>query len=65
MMMMGCSFAIALAIQKTNIWIFFGGSIEKLFLLAAGVFALLKWGTYALFRRRDEPKTDPPKFPGV
>ena len=64
MVMVGCSFAAALAIQKTNIWLFFGGSIEKLFLLAGGIFALLKWGTYALFRRRDEPKIEPPKFPG-
>jgi len=65
MAMIGCSFAIALAIQKTNIWIFFGGSLEKLLLLAAAVFALLKWGTYMLFRRRDEPKQEAPKFPGV
>ena len=65
MIMVGCSFAVALAIQKTNIWVVFGGSIERLFLLAAGVFALLKWGTYMLFRRRDEPKVEPPKFPGV
>ena len=64
-MMIGCSFALALAIQKTNIWIFFGGSIEKLFILAAGIFALLKWGTYMLFRRRDEPKQERPKFPQV
>ncbi len=63
MVMIGCSFALALAIQKTNIWLFFGGSIEKLFLLAGGIFALLKWGTYALFRRRDEPKQEPPAFP--
>jgi len=65
MVMMGCSFAIALAIQKTNIWIFFGGSIDRLLILAAGVFALLKWGSYALFRNRDEPKKEAPKFPGV
>jgi len=65
MMMIGCSFAIALAIQKTNIWVVFGGTIEKLFLLAAGVFALLKWGTYMLFRGRDEPKTERPKVPGL
>jgi membrane protein implicated in regulation of membrane protease activity len=64
MVMVGCSFAIALAVQKTNIWIFFGGSIERLFLLAAGVFALLKWGAYRLFRRRDEPPREQPKFPG-
>ena len=60
MALVGCSFAIALAIQKTNIFLFFGGSIEKLFILAAGVFALLKWGAYMLFRRGDEPKREPP-----
>ncbi len=65
MVMLGCSFAIALAIQKTNIWLFFGGSLEKLLLLAAAVFALLKWGTYALFRRRDEPVQERPKMPGM
>jgi len=64
MVMVGCSFVIALVIQKTRIFVFFGGSIEKLFLLATGVFALLKWGTSMLFRRRDEPKQAPPKFPG-
>jgi len=65
MVMVACSFVIALAIQKTRIFVFFGGSIEKLFLLAAGVFALLKWGTYMLFRRRDEPKQERPPLPGI
>ena len=65
MVMVACSFAIALAIQKTKIWILFGGSIERLFVLAAGIFALLKWGAYMLFRRRDEPKTERPKFPAA
>ena len=60
MALVGCSFAIALAIQKTNIFLFFGGSIGKLFVLAAGVFALLKWGTSVLFRRGDELKREPP-----
>ena len=63
MVMVGCSFAIALAIQKTRIWIFFGGSIERLFILAGAIFALLKWSAYMLFRRRDEPKAVRPKFP--
>ena len=63
MVMVGCSFVIALAIQKTRIWVFFGGSIEQLLLLAAGVFALLKWGSYMLFRQKEEPKSDPPPFP--
>jgi hypothetical protein len=65
MVMVGCSFAVALAIQRTKIWIVFGGSIERLFILAAGIFALLKWGAYMLFRRGDQPKTERPKFPGM
>ncbi|MDB6110075.1 MAG: hypothetical protein JWR69_1825 [Pedosphaera sp.] len=64
MVMIGCSFAIALVIQKTKIFIFFGGSIERLFILALGVFALLKWGTYMLFRSPAEPKKDAPKISG-
>ena len=63
MVMIACSFALALAIQKTNIWIVFGGSIERLFLLAAAIFALLKWGVYMLSRRREEPKQEPPSLP--
>ena len=65
MAMVGCSFILALAIEKTRIFLFFGGSIGMLFALAAGIFALLKWGAYMLFRRRDEPKEMPPKFPGA
>jgi hypothetical protein len=65
MVMIGCSFVVALAIDKTRLWVMFHGSIAMLFALAAGVFALLKWGTYALFRRHDEPKESAPKFPGV
>lgn len=63
MTMIGLSFAIALAIDKTRIWIWFGGSIQTLFLLAAGVFALLKWGCYMLFRGRDEPPRPMPGLP--
>ena len=63
MVMIACSFVLALAIQKTRIWIVFGGSIGRLFLLAAAIFALLKWGVYMLFRRHEEPKQEPPSFP--
>lgn len=64
MAMIGCSFIIALAIDKTRIFIGFFGSIDRLFLLAAGIFALLKWGTYMLFRSNDEPKEDMPDLTG-
>ena len=65
MVMIGCSFAIALIIDKTRILLLFHGPIMMLLAFAAGIFALLKWGTYMLFRRRDEPKQAAPKFPGV
>jgi hypothetical protein len=65
MVMIGCSFIIAIAIDKSRILFLFHGSIAILFALAAGIFALLKWGTYMLFRRRDEPKQPAPKFPAV
>ena len=55
------SFAVALAISKTRLWIFFGGSIFLLFAIAAVAFVFMKWGTRRLFRRRDEPK--PPRRP--
>ena len=50
MILMGCSFAIALAIHKTRLLIGFFGSVGMLFVLAAGVFLLLKWGNDLLFR---------------
>ena len=60
MVMIGCSFAFALAIYKTRIWIWFGASIERLFLIALGMFALLRWGSYMLFRSHDELKRKMP-----
>lgn len=63
MVMIAVSFGIALAIQKTGIWVVFGASIQMLFAMAVFVFLLLKWGTHALFRRSDEPKLKPPSFP--
>jgi len=32
-------------------------------LAGAGVFALLKWGGFMLFRRQEDPAQPPPKFP--
>ena len=52
LLLMGVCFAIALAIQKTNIWLVFGASIEKLFLIAIALYALGKWGMHLAFRKR-------------
>ncbi len=60
MVLLGITFMILLAIEKTRIWIVFGGGFTALLAIVAVVFALLKWGGYMLFRRRDEPKIDMP-----
>ena len=57
------TFLIILAIEKTRIRLFFAGSIPRLMGLLIGVFALLKWAAYMLFRRRGKPKLEPPAFP--
>jgi hypothetical protein len=44
MLMIGVSFAIALAVQKTRLFVFFGGSILMLVFFAVIAFVLLKVG---------------------
>ena len=61
--MITMAFVIMLIIDRTRIWLVFGGSIFVFILLAGGIFALLKWGSYMAFRRRDQPKRKPPDFP--
>jgi hypothetical protein len=63
MVLIAITFVLLLVVRRTWIGLFFGGSIATLLVLGAGLFALLKWGAYALFRRKDEPRTDPPPFP--
>jgi len=46
------SFAAALALDKTRLFVGFFGSIDRLFLLAAGIYALFQGAAWALFRRR-------------
>lgn len=65
MTLIGITFVILLAIRKTFIGIFFGASITTLFVLGAFLFALLKWGAYAVFRGSEEPRRRPPGFPGT
>jgi hypothetical protein len=45
MITIALSFGIALAIQKTRIWVFFGASIWMLFAIAAVVFVVLHWAS--------------------
>lgn len=46
------SFAAALAIDKTRLFVGFFGSIDRLFLLAAGLYAVFQGAAWALFRRK-------------
>lgn len=52
LLILACSFAIALALDRARLWVVFGGSIAQLLLIAAIVFALLRWGSHLLFKRR-------------
>jgi hypothetical protein len=62
MTLIGVSFAVALAISKTRVWLFFGGSIFLLFAIAAVAFVFMKWGIRAGFRRSSEQKERRPDF---
>lgn len=63
--LVGVTFVILLVVQKTFVGIFFGGSIGLLVAVGVFLFALLKWGSNAVFRRSDEPKEKMPRFPGA
>jgi hypothetical protein len=62
MTMIAVTFVIVLAVSKTSIFLFFGGSVVMLIGLCAFIFALLKWGAFMAFRGSREPKQDPPRF---
>ena len=47
------SFAMALAVQKTRIWIFFGGSIKSLIIIVIVCFIVLKWSMWKIFRNKE------------
>ena len=63
MVVLGLTFAVVFALSRTRIWLVFGGSMLLLGALGVFVFALIKWGGYMAFRRRDEAPTPPPRFP--
>ncbi|OGL47294.1 MAG: hypothetical protein A2161_18715 [Candidatus Schekmanbacteria bacterium RBG_13_48_7] len=63
MIVIAITFVLVLAIEKTRIWLFFGGSITRLIILVGGLLALLKWGAYMLFRKKDEPGRKRPSIP--
>jgi hypothetical protein len=63
--MIAMTFVIVLAISRTRIFLFFGGSMTTLIGLCAFVFALLKWGANMAFRGSHEPKVEPPRFGGA
>jgi len=64
LVVLSLTFGILFALSRTRLWLVFGGSMLLLGVVGAFVFALLKWGGYMAFRRRDEPEKIPPKFGG-
>lgn len=63
MVAIGVTFVLLLAVSRTRIWLFFGGSMTWLVAVAVGLFALLKWGLESAFRGRGEPRRSRPKLP--
>ena len=63
MTMIAMTFVFILIIEKTRIWLFFGGSIFFLIAIVVFLFSLLKWGSHMLFRGSDQSKRKPPSFP--
>lgn len=62
MAMLSLTFVVLFALSRTSIWLVFGGSAMMLVGAGAFVFALLKWGGYMFFRRRDEPHLPAPRI---
>jgi hypothetical protein len=52
MTLIGLSFALALVINRTRIFVGFFGSIDRLLLLGAAIYGLFQAAAWALFRRR-------------
>jgi hypothetical protein len=52
MLLMALSFGLALAIDRTRIFLGFFGSVDRLFVLVLGIFALLKFGMWLAFGKR-------------
>jgi len=62
MTMIGMTFVIVLAVEKTRIFIVSVLPIGALIGICIFVFALMKWGAYMAFRGSHEPKKDAPKL---
>lgn len=56
MVVLAIVFVLVLAIQKTRIWVVFGGSIVTMFLLVGVLVAGLQWGWKALTGRREDER---------
>lgn len=62
MTMIGMTFVIVLAVEKTRIFVVSVLPIGALIGICVFVFALVKWGAYMTFRGSHEPKRDAPKL---
>jgi hypothetical protein len=60
--LLAAAFVVALVLARLRVFLFFGGGIASFLVLAAFVFALLKWGAHLLTRRSSEPRQDAPRL---
>lgn len=54
MLMLGMSFAVALVVQKTRIWLFFGSSFLTFVAMSVIAFLLIRLGAQRFFKRKTE-----------
>lgn len=56
LVLIGVTFGILLAVQKTRIWLLFGSSFFTLLVVIAVLFLVLKWSTDLIFRRTPQQR---------
>jgi hypothetical protein len=62
LILIAVTFIIVVTLDRTRIWLLFGGSIYTFLGFVLGLFALLRLGIYSLFRRKDEVKIKEPQL---
>jgi len=61
MIVIAVVFVLMLIVEKTRIWLLFGGSFSMFIAAIVGLIALLQWGSYSLFRKKNEPRKKLPR----
>ena len=56
--LIAATFVVILALERTRIWLLFGGSMGTLLVAAALIYSVLKWAASRICGGRNEPNAD-------